>query len=317
MHGKNTQATSCENEKADPPASAEQEEHISTVATDEKKDKSIGIPCGSIESLKQPSKESKTIEQAPLQEVDPGKEIHVSEHKTLASDLTDVDKNVSSSQQGEHNELLRRYYELEEQSQNVLQQLQQANYWDSQAPYYASTYQQPHVPADNATAQDPNTSTAQSPCCYWNCPMVSVSCCSASQPSGSSASVLPCGGCSVSLTCDQCPGASTTYPAAANFMQPPTKMSTNDDQATKAAMMAAESAFNFMRNTISGEPASQRKESETGKEGTGTGVQPNFDITGVDSDLAVVLNAWFVAGFHTGRYVEKKQQQQSNENSRQ
>jgi hypothetical protein len=30
-------------------------------------------------------------------------------------------------------------------------------------------------------------------------------------------------------------------------------------------------------------------------------VHPNFDITGADSDLAVVLNAWFAAGFHTGR----------------
>jgi hypothetical protein len=145
-----------------------------------KKDNSIGMPCGSFETLKQPTEESKTIEQAPLQETDPGKEIPVSESKTLSSDITDADRNIRSSQQGEHNELLRRYYELEEQSRNVFQQLQQTNYWDSQASYYASTYQQPPVPAYGATAQDPHSSAAQSSCCYWNYPVVSVSCCSAS-----------------------------------------------------------------------------------------------------------------------------------------
>jgi hypothetical protein len=258
MHGKNTQATSCENEKPDPP-SAEQEKPISVEATNEKKDNSVGMPCGSVETLKQPSEESKTIEQAPLQETDPGKEIPVSESKTLSSDITDADRNISSSQQGEHNELLRRYYELEEQSRNVLQQLQQTNFSDSQAPYYASTYQQPPVPAYGATAQYPHSSAAQSSCCYWNCPVVSVSCCSASQPSGNSASVPPYGGCSVSLTCDQCPGASTTCPTGANIMQSPTKLSTNDDEVTKAAMMTAEGAFNFMRSTISGDAASQKK----------------------------------------------------------
>jgi hypothetical protein len=169
-----------------------------------KKDNSIGIPCGSIETLKQPSEETKTIDQAPLQQTDSGKEIHVSESKAHSSDFTDADINISSTQQREHNELLRRYYELEEQSQNVLQQLQQTNYWDSQAPYYASTYQQPPVPAYSAAAQDPHSSTAQSSCCYWNCPAVSISCCSASQPSGNFVSMSPYGSCSVSLTC-KCP----------------------------------------------------------------------------------------------------------------
>jgi hypothetical protein len=62
---------------------------------------------------------------------------------------------------------------------------------------------------------------------------------------------------------NQCPGASTTYPAGANFMQPPAKLSTNDDQVTKAAMMAAEGAFNFMRSTISGEASSQSKQCQS------------------------------------------------------
>jgi len=43
-------------------------------------------------------------------------------------------------------------------------------------------------------------------------------------------------------------------------------------------------------------------ESETGKEeSTSMGMNPNLDITGADSDLAVLLNAWYAAGFYTGR----------------
>jgi hypothetical protein len=43
-------------------------------------------------------------------------------------------------------------------------------------------------------------------------------------------------------------------------------------------------------------------ESETGKdESTSMGMKPNLDITGADSDLAVLLNAWYAAGFYTGR----------------
>jgi hypothetical protein len=150
----------------------------------------------------QPSEERQAVEQAPLQETDPGKETHGSESKTLSSNATDADGNVSSSQQTfEYNELLRQYYELEEKSRNVLQQLQQTNYWNYQASGYASTTQQQQIPAYSATAPDPHSSTTQSSCCYWNVPLVSVSCCSAGQPSEGSAFMPPNGGCSVSLTC--------------------------------------------------------------------------------------------------------------------
>lgn len=185
--------------------------------------------------------------------------------------------------------MLRQYYELEEKSRNILQQLQQTNYWNYQDSGYASTSQQQQIPAYSATAPDPHSSTTQSSCCYWNVPMVSVSCCSAGQPSEGSACMPPSGGCSVSLTCrcllwlcalfvcsyrlclflclsdvihfsgDQCPIASTTYPGVSNFMQPPTKLSPNGDPVAKAAMMTAEGALNFMRSTISGQPGSQSK----------------------------------------------------------
>jgi hypothetical protein len=115
---------------------------------------------------------------------------------------TNAGGNWSSSQQtGQYNELLRQYYELEEKSQNILEQLQQTNYSNYQASGYASTTQQQQVPIYSATVPDPYSSTTQSSCCNWNVPLVYVSCCSAGQPSEGSACTPPTAGCSVSLTC--------------------------------------------------------------------------------------------------------------------
>ncbi|KAG2653214.1 uncharacterized protein LOC120656895 isoform X2 [Panicum virgatum] len=301
MHGKSNRTTPCEDEKPAAAATAEVEGPIVAEAEDERQEKDDNCDntsCGLVETPQLPSEERQAVQQVPLQETDPVKETHVSESKTLSSDATDADGNVSSSQQTwEYNELLRQYYELEEKSRNVLQQLQQTNYWNYQASGYASTTQQQQIPAYSATAPDPHSSTTQSSCCYWNVPLVSVSCCSAGQPSEGSACMPPSGGCSVSLTCDQCPGTSTTYPSLSNFVQPPTKLSPNGDQVAKAAMMTAEET-----------------ESETGKEeSTSMGMNPNLDITGADSDLAVLLNAWYAAGFYTGRYLAR----QSTKNSKQ
>ncbi|OEL26475.1 hypothetical protein BAE44_0012504 [Dichanthelium oligosanthes] len=263
MHGKSNRATPCEDEKPDRAATAEEKEPAAAEAVDEHREKDANCDntsCGLVETPQQPSEERQAVEQAPLQETDPGKERHGSESKTFSSDATDADGNVSSNQQTwEYNELLRQYYELEEKSRNILQQLQQTNYWNYQAPGYASTIQEKQIPAYSATAPDPHSSTTQSSCCYWNVPLVSVSCCSAGQPSEG----------------DQCPDASTTYPSVSNYMQLPTK-----------------SPFLF----------NVGNESETGKEeGTSMGMKPNLDTTGADSDLAVLLNAWYAAGFYTGR----------------
>ncbi|XP_066379725.1 uncharacterized protein [Miscanthus floridulus] len=312
MHCKSKRAAPSEDGKTEHAAAAEVEP-ITAGAADGFREEDANCdytPCGLSETQQQLSEERQTVEQAPLQQTDPGKETHVSEAKMLSTDATtDADGNLSSSQQtGEYNELLRQYYELEEKSRNILEQLQQTNYWNYQAPGYASTTQQRQIPVYSATAPDPHSSTTQSSCCNGNIPLVSVSCCSAGQPSGGSACMPPTAGYSVSLTCEQCPGASTAYPSVSNFMQPPTKVSTNDDQVAKAAMMTAEGAFNFMRSTISGLPGTQRNESDTGKEeSTNTGVNPNLD-----SDLAVLLNSWYAAGFYTCRYL----MQQSTKNSR-
>lgn len=327
MHGKNNLAASSEKQESEDVTASvdaaageesvsekQEPEHVIASADEqlEKAGNLTNLPADQTEAPQHPCEEIKTIEQAPLQATDLGKEANVSESKTCSSDITDTERRDSSNQQTwDYNELLRKYYELEVQSQKVLEQLHQTNYWNYQIPGQSSAYQQQQVPAYSATAPDPNYSTAHPPCCSLNVPMVSISCCSTGQQSADSTSMPPSGGCSISLTCDQCPGASGTYPTGATFMQFPTKVSANDDQVGKAAMMTAEGAMNFIKSSISGDPGSFA--SETGKQNTNVGMTPNFDTTGADSDLAVVLNAWYTAGFHTGRYV----MQQSMKNSRQ
>ncbi|NP_001130142.1 uncharacterized LOC100191236 [Zea mays] len=313
MHCKSKRATPSEDGKTELAAATAEEEPITAGAADvcgEEDANCDSTHCDLSELQQQPYEDRQTIEHAPLQETDPGKETHVSEAKTLSTDAsTNAGGNWSSSQQtGQYNELLRQYYELEEKSRNILEQLQQTNYSNYQASGYASTAQQQQVPVYSATVPDPYSSTTQSSCCNWNVPLVSVSCCSAGQPSGGSACTPPTAGCSVSLTCDQCPGATTAYPSVSNFMQVPTMVSTNDDQVDKAAMMTAEAAFNFMRSTISGQPSTQGSKSDTGKEeSTNMGMNPNLD-----SDLAALLNSWYAAGFYTCRYLML----QSTKNSR-
>ncbi|KAM0917049.1 hypothetical protein ACQ4PT_009786 [Festuca glaucescens] len=319
MHGKNKQSAPSEKQESEDVAAsaavdtAADEEHVSTEAADgqlEKDGSCTALPVVPTVTPQLPCKERKSTEQAPLHETDLDKETHVSESNTYSSDVNDTEKLDSSNQQAwDYNELLRKYYELEVQSREVLEQLHQTNYWNYQIPGQSSAYQQQQVPAYSAAAPDPYSSATQPSCCSLNVPVVSVSCCSTGQQTGDST-----GGCSISLTCDQCPGASTTYPTGATFVQLPTKVSTNDDQVAKAATMAAEGAMNFMRSTISGDPGSfPRNEGETSKENNTTvGMHPNFNATGADSDLAVVLNAWYTAGFYTCRYL----MQQSMKNPR-
>eukprot|EP00267_Zea_mays_P053862 XP_020407056.1 uncharacterized protein LOC100278739 isoform X2 [Zea mays] len=307
MHCKSRRATPSKDAKKEHAAApAAEEEPITAGAVDECREEDDNCDNAQTVEQQQPSDDRQTVEQASLQETDPGKETHVSEAKTLTAD---ADGNLSSSQQtGEYNELLRQYYELEEKSRNILEQLQQTNSWNYQAPGYASTTQQQQVPVYSATAPDLHSSTTQSSCCNWNVPLVSVYCCSTGQPSGGSAYMPPTAGCSATLTCDQCPDANSAYPSVSNFMQVPTNVSINDDQVAKAAMKTAEGAFNFMRSTISGQPGAQRNESDTGKEES-TDMGTNLNL---DSDLAALLNSWYAAGFYTCRYLTL----QSTRNSR-
>ncbi|CAM0944838.1 unnamed protein product [Alopecurus aequalis] len=319
MHGKNNQAAPSEKQESEDVAAAAaaattaDEEPVSAEAPDEqleKDDSCTTLPVDPAVKPQQTCEEKKTTEQALLQETDLDKETHVPESNACASDVNDTERMATSNQQTwDYNELLRKYYELEVQSQKVLEQLHQTNYWNYQTPGQSSGYQQQQVPAYSATAPDPYSSTTRPSCCSFNVPMVSVSCCSAGKQSGDST-----GACSISLTCDQCPGASTTYPTGATFV--PTKVSTSDDQVDKTAVMAAEGAMNFMRSTISGNPGSfPRSEGETRKENSTTmGMHPNFDGTGADSDLAVVLNAWYTAGFYTGRYLMQQSMKNPQEN---
>ncbi|RRT54522.1 hypothetical protein B296_00049130 [Ensete ventricosum] len=176
----------------------------------------------------------------------------------------------------EYNNLLKQYYELEEQRQKVLQQLQQANYWNYQDPVQSGQHQAEQVPTNNVS-----DSCSQPICSLCSCPSLAL-------PSITASSCAICGpsfggyycwpqNCSTSLphqfSGGQCHIQSGICSVGTSYTVDPSKKTTHiDDQAVRIT------------------------EKEKGKE------EEISDCgTNRETDLAVVLSAWYSAGFHTGR----------------
>ncbi|OMO77383.1 hypothetical protein CCACVL1_15040 [Corchorus capsularis] len=184
----------------------------------------------------------------------------------------------------DYNQLLTQYYEVEEKRQKILQQLQQYGSWNYQYPAEGSS----------AVAQL-GTSTSQ------ECPLltsqgahstVTCSCC----PYVCQSSVIPCtsypccsfGGTSVGKTSTE-PNAATVHGNS---------LAVIDSDIVKTAMGAAEKAISSMttKASINHNVDEENKEK---KDGEGEVNQSSTSET----DLTVLLNAWYSAGFHTGKYL--------------
>lgn len=97
--------------------------------------------------------------------------------------VADTETSYGNDQRNiEYNNLLNQYYELEEKRQQVLQQLQHANYWNPQNPAQSSEYQAEKVLSNHA-----NENYSQHPCSGCSChgvtvtvPAACVTCCPSS-----------------------------------------------------------------------------------------------------------------------------------------
>ncbi|XVF11107.1 hypothetical protein REPUB_Repub07fG0240500 [Reevesia pubescens] len=199
-------------------------------------------------------------------------------------DKQDGDK-ADSDLQGAHdyNQLLSQYYEVEDKRQKILQQLQQfgsSNYQYSAEGYSAaaqwgtySTSQQYQTPTSQASH-----STVVCSCCPYVCqslvtPCTSYSCCSL-------------GGTCVGKTSNEPNGAM----AHGNLS------TVIDSDIVKTAMGAAEKAISSMTTKASTNP-NVNEENKEEKDGEGEMNQS----TSCETDLTVLLNAWYSAGFYTGK----------------
>ncbi|XP_050377689.1 uncharacterized protein LOC126794936 [Argentina anserina] len=202
-----------------------------------------------------------------------------------SQDAQDMQNNYSSSQGGEdYTKLLNQYYEIEEKREKILEQLHQfggGNYlysgegsglgsgvlWSN-----LSSYEQITVPASQ-----PSNPAGVASCCLYMCPCLMTSC--NAFPACSSA----CAG----ITCTEaCLATSNGKP-----------LSPEDGNVVKTALGTAERALSSMTTKITGDSLVTEEKMDD-KEGA-----EMAETTSSETDISVVLNAWYSAGFYTGKYL--------------
>ncbi|XP_021765583.1 uncharacterized protein LOC110730116 isoform X1 [Chenopodium quinoa] len=193
--------------------------------------------------------------------------------------LQDQSQNHSTSlDMDEYNQLYKQYYEVEEQRQNILQKLQNFN------NYYSYPSEVPVSGLEwgaNSVTQEYQSSASQVPC-----GTMVVSCCPyAGQCNMASCSSVPCplAGVSTSTLCVNSPA-----------IEDKGKHSTVEDaDIVKMAMGAAERAMSTLTN---GTSDSKENKINIGAE----------QSAAPGTDLSTVLNAWYSAGFYTGKYLTEQ-----------
>ncbi|KAL4385055.1 hypothetical protein GQ457_15G008140 [Hibiscus cannabinus] len=187
----------------------------------------------------------------------------------------------------DYNQLLNQYYEVEEKRQSILQQLQQYGSWDYQylAAAGFSTAAQCGTSCVSQEYPIPTSQASQSTvicsCCPYVCQSLATPCTS-----------YPC--CSLAGTSvgkiNAEPNGAITHE---NF---PTVV---DSDIVKTAMGAAEKAISSLTTKASIDP----NVNEDNKEKDGN---EEMNHGNRETDLSALLNAWYSAGFYTGKYLVEK-----------
>ncbi|KAG2676727.1 hypothetical protein I3760_12G065600 [Carya illinoinensis] len=203
-------------------------------------------------------------------------------------DVESAGKGYSSFHNVEdYNEVLNQYYELEEKRQKILEQLYQFGGWNNQYSVEgsvpavqwggSSTHQECPVPASQMSH-----SNAFCSCCPYVSQCCNVPCTS-------------CPGCSlggtyVGKTCSD--NSVVTVAGSSGLLK--------DGNIVKTAMGAAEKAISSMMTKVSGD-SNINEEQERAKTEGETSQSPISK-----TDLTDVLNAWYSAGFYTGKYLTEQ-----------
>ncbi|MED6112664.1 hypothetical protein PIB30_063625 [Stylosanthes scabra] len=175
----------------------------------------------------------------------------------------------------EYNQLVAQYNELEEKRLKIWEQLNQFGAWNYQ---YDAAATSAGVPYSNA--QDYSMSPYQ-----VSDPSVVCTCC-------------PCFSQCSMASCTSAPGYSVDEsgigkPCNSHYVEMDGKMPfpCEDGKIHKIAMGAAEKALSSIRTTISEKERTISEPKQTSGSGT---------------DLTAVLNAWYSAGFYTGKYLAEQ-----------
>ncbi|MCD7470125.1 hypothetical protein HAX54_009710 [Datura stramonium] len=189
-------------------------------------------------------------------------------------------ESISSQSLEDYNQLLYKYYELEDQRQKILQQLNQFGIWGDQNSGSTSQEHQAYALQN----LNPTESSFYCPygCQSWVSPCTASPCCL-----GGNQDDKPY---DASLRCVQENNSSPQNPNLVNI-----------------AMAAAEKALSSLKQASN--TASLNSFAKEGKQIEMMSPVAAQKTDGLETDLTELLNAWYSAGFYTGKYLSK----QSNE----
>ncbi|KAI0489237.1 hypothetical protein KFK09_029079 [Dendrobium nobile] len=215
----------------------------------------------------------------------------------------------SDRQSLDFNELLKQYNELEHKKEKIVEQLWQANYWNYQTQLPCLTSQQQQVSVSSVSENVPNTSC---PWCTYQCPMTSalsvghgccplpILCCSGSQVQ------QEVGGTHCSTNHEKCSSV-TSFP-----MNTMNHLVQEDGRDVETGPMPVE----LVKNSVKEDLAMAFNLHEEKKNGEVDSSSKDLSSTSLKTDLNTVINAWYWAGYHTGRYLlEQEQSDKQNENT--
>ncbi|GLT91266.1 hypothetical protein SLE2022_091620 [Rubroshorea leprosula] len=195
-------------------------------------------------------------------------------------------KDYSYSQGADdYNKLLTQYYELEEKRQQIMQQLQQFGSWNYQSAVEGSCSAAQW--GNSCSAQEYPTHANQASNIITACP-----CC----PYAYQTLVAPCSSYSACSLGGTCAEVATLHTREA--ITHGNSLSVADTDIVRTAMGAVERAISSLK-TESSENSNTNEANKEKKENEGEVAQSVSSQT----DLAVVLNAWYSAGFYTGKYL--------------
>ncbi|KAM1236367.1 hypothetical protein ACFX2I_037393 [Malus domestica] len=280
IHSKKTNEGSTKEEKVEistgEPVITKVDEH------DEAKRRQGDADGHSSDTLKTTAELGQTTNNSEVKEND-HVDLHVPEPYLQAAQ--DAQNDYSCSQVTEdYNQLLNQYYEVEEKRQKLLVQLQQFGGWNYQYSgegsgsviqgYTDFSSQQHALPTCN-----PSNPAVVCSCCPYLCQCLMTPC--TSVPSS-----LQGGSCAGKTCTDAC--LQTSFGRS---------VSLEDDRMVKTAMGTAERALSSMKTKISGDSDISEDKKDENREGE------MAESTSSETDLTAVFNAWYSAGFYTGKYL--------------
>ncbi|KAJ8631966.1 hypothetical protein MRB53_025302 [Persea americana] len=244
-----------------------------------------------------------TIELPPIQNNQLGAESSATEPNKHSSSGPDVKETLEGYlQYAEYNQKLNQYYEHMEQMQKLSDELYHASSWN---------YQNDIVSSGSCLQWNEWCAASQSQLpthhgCYSYCP---GSGCSYHCLSASCSPIPAC------AMCDKCSSGSGTNAVSTACKADPVGSSLcSSDNILKAAKEFAERAISSMKLKTSMTPGvSEEKEEKATewKEGSDTSDGGTPQNCGSETDLTVVLNAWFSAGFYTAKYLSEQSRSNS------